>query len=183
MICRKSRYRNIFSIDDRKQIREGNHAHQSDPRSEPEPIGDDKLIYVRDRDDNGAYGFNLCTIDHEDRRGKTVDRFHGRRNVAALRREARPRCSSLDSEKGEKHIYQAYVDVSKRAMLAALTSLATPPFLTWSQRHSPTERIACVERQLPPRRYPSQRTTDAAPSIDAGDGAPRTRLPRAPSLC
>ena len=36
---------------------------QTAPELEPEPIGNDTLIYERDRDDNGVYGFNLCTVN------------------------------------------------------------------------------------------------------------------------
>jgi Tol biopolymer transport system component len=140
----ESRYRNIFSLTlENKFVKEITQTVGSE--LEPEPIGNDKLVYVRDRDDQENYGFNLCTIDLKTSEEQRLTDFMG--GGFSPRYDPKgDRLFFIGFNAGEKHVYQA----------------------TWTFQNAPVT--------------PPVVEVSSSEVVDMGDGAPRKRLKRAPSL-
>ncbi len=155
------RYRNIFSITiENKFVKEITQTVGSE--LEPEPIGDDKLIYERDRDDNGHYGFNLCTVDLKTGEEKRLTDFIGGGMSPRYDPKA-DRVFFVGFTGGEKHIFQA-TWTFQNAAVAQAAPPAPPMTITISSAADATTSVS------------------SATAVDMGDGAPRKRLARAPSL-
>jgi hypothetical protein len=156
----ESRYRNLFSLTvDNKFVKEITQTIGSE--IDPEPIGDDKLIYVRDRDDSGAYGFNFWTVNLNTGEEKRLTDFVGG-GLSPRYDAARDRLFFVGFEKGEKHIFLSTWTFHNDVADAAVP----PPAVALSSTATVVASTAAVDTDV----------------VDIGDGAPRKRLHRAPSL-
>ncbi len=99
------RYRNIFSLTiENKFVKEITQTIGSE--LQPEPIGDNTIVYVRDRDDNDNYGFNLVTMNLKTGEETRLTDFVG--GGFSPRYDAnKDQLFFIGFNAGEKHIYQA----------------------------------------------------------------------------